>query len=82
MGAWVGQRHYFQWLSPHANRFGDRGRRLRKRPWGRGDPASSQMPHESFCQNREEDYHHVRPHQIQDTSDRNRHKNISDMFVL
>src|ERR1700736_2002105 len=53
---WVRDRHYsrtFSWRGRgNGNRNVDRGRTLRKRPWGKEDPVSSQMPHGPSCPSR------------------------------
>src|SRR5204863_9075511 len=45
-------RAYFSRGPGDRNRGDDRSRIRRKRPLGRGDPASSRMPREPFCPNR------------------------------
>ena len=45
-------RAYFSRGPGDRNRGDGRSRILRKRPLGRGDPASSQTPHETFCLSR------------------------------
>ena len=43
---------YFSCGPGDGNRGCGRSHGLRKRPWGREGPVSSQMPHEPFCLNR------------------------------